>query len=229
MIHHPGKQYVFGDLQLLRQGFQVRESISAAHENAKTIRSPQTPDQVTQCTQQVVHAILEPHHADIANNSFSLRVQRAVRFDGAEILQFNAVAHDGNACFRHMISLHLYFLVRLICSNDAIGETAREFFQPDERVVDEQTSTAREARLIHFRGQVVMVKDKSLAKQFVKGGDKYKSVRWIVRMDNIKSLAEESQQGEQEGGAHGVPVLPKIPEETIACRRLPVAIKAHTV
>src|SRR2546429_423563 len=74
-----------------------------------------------------------------------------------------------------------------------------------------------------------MIKDKSLAKQFVKGGDEYKRVRRIVSMDNIKALAEENQQGEHQRGTHAVPVLPKIPEEAIARRRLRIAINAHTV
>src|SRR5258708_5627169 len=128
-----------------------------------------------------------------------------------------------------MIARHLNFLIRLVCSDDAICKTAREILQQDEHVVDEPTSSARETCLIHFRRQVVMIKNKALAKQLVKGRDEYKCVRWIVSMDNIKSLAEENQQGEHERGGHGVAVLPEVSEKAIGCLRLRIPIKVHTV
>ena len=179
--------------------------------------------------QKVVHAILKPHHPDIADNHFPLLPEGAVGLHGTQAVQLNPIAHNRDTRFGHTAALHFDFLVRLVCRDDVIGQAAREFLQQDEHVINEQAATARKARSIHFRGQVVMVKDKALAKQLVKACNQNKRVRWIVSVDNIKTIAEEDQQGKYERGSHGVAVLPKVPEETIRWGRRRVTIYLHTL
>src|ERR1700720_2205030 len=74
-----------------------------------------------------------------------------------------------------------------------------------------------------------MVEDKTLAKQFIKSGDKYQGLGWIVGMDDIEALAEEDKQRKCEARGRGVAVLPEVAQETVHRRWRPEAINSNVV
>ena len=109
-----------------------------------------------------------------------------------------------------------------------IGEETRKFLQQDQRVVNHAVSTAQHARFVHFRRQIMVIKDKALAKHFVKSGDKYKRVRRVVSVDNVKTAAKKNDHRYCKAGGGGVCVFPNVSEKAIRTRRLRIAIYAHT-
>src|SRR5437879_13411059 len=96
-------------------------------------------------------------------------------------------------------------------------------------MVNHAVSTAQHARFIHFRRQIMAIKDKALAKDFVKSGDKYKRVRRVVSVDNGKTAAKKDDHRYCKAGAGGVCVCPNVSEKAIRARQLRIAIYAQTV
>src|ERR1700722_4804617 len=96
-----------------------------------------------QGSQEIVHAILDAHHAHISDNGLSHLSQAAIWFDRAiKTAEFDPVANDGDKRFRNAAAIHGDPLVRFIRDNDVIGKTAAQRLQPEKYAINHRVSTA---------------------------------------------------------------------------------------
>ena len=147
-----------------RQSLQIFKRVTKANDYAIEIVPPKTAKEVIQRPQEIVHSILNAHHAYVPDNGLSPLPQLLIGFDGNHgATQFNAISNDGNSLLWYTSAAHRDFPVRLIRDNDLLGEPATQLFEHDKRAMDEGPAPAAEPGQVHFRGQVVMVVNKTFA------------------------------------------------------------------
>src|SRR6267378_48545 len=191
------------------------------------IGSPQVVNQVVKRSEQIVHSVLDSHHAHVTDNRDALLAQPRMGIDGTQPTQIRPRSHNRDSIFPHTAAQHLDKFVRLVRGDDQISRPAGELLEEHQRLMDKPVTSASQASQVHLGSKIVLIEHEPLPKQLVEKGYQDKRIGRIVSMKDIKSLANPDPQREQERRQHRTAVLPKVSPETTSPSRRTVSIHLY--
>src|SRR2546427_4948448 len=99
-------------------------------------------NEMVQRTQEIVHSVLKPHDADIADDCPPLLPQAWVRLGHLPAVQLRPISDDGDALRGNATTLHLHRPVRLVRGDYVVGVAQGEFLEHEERAVYQTVAAA---------------------------------------------------------------------------------------
>jgi hypothetical protein len=97
-----------------------------------------------------------------------------------------------------------------------IGQSTAPTLQKHEHLVDPAVAAPTEPRVIHLRGQIVVIEYKTFAEQLVECPNKHKGVGGIVRMYNVEIFTNKQIKREDKCRHHRIAVFPHITQKAIS-------------
>ena len=177
--------------------------------------------------QEVVQALLRPHHADVADAVRPAASHAPTILEALEAAQVRRTAHDDDVLTPLASPRKGDTPVRVVGGDDDIRRRVRQALrQPDDPV---SPAAPSELGLEEFGHDVVLIVDDARAvDRLVPARDEKEEVRRIADVDHRKALALARRVGEPRLAPEGGAVLPHVAARAAALGREVVPIDAYT-
>ena len=181
-----GEFHVAGQAQLVAQRDQVVKAIPGSDQRERDVVAVQFVHDHVGSPDDVVHAVLRPHDADVGGEEPAPPAQLGVGRAASQPLRIGPGAHDGDVLGNLPLRVSARMPVGVVGRDHMVRGPVRPALQGAQHPVG-QPRAAREARLVKLGTQVVVVEHEPGPVDGAQGqGDRPKDIRWVAGLNHVE-------------------------------------------